>query len=85
MKWNLEIAASAQREMRKLPEDIIIRINQKILELIENPFPDDVRKLKDRTGYRLRVGVWRILYEVYKRERRIVIFAVGHRREIYKI
>lgn len=84
MKWELEIASSAKREMRRLSDNQLRRINQKILKLVLNPFPQGTVRLKDGNGYRIRVGNWRILYDVYTEERRIVIYAVGHRSRVYK-
>ena len=84
MSWELEIASSAKREMRRLSDNLLRRINQKILLIVKNPFLQGATRLKDRKGYRIRVGNWRILYDVYTKERRIVIFAVGHRSQVYK-
>lgn len=84
MIWELEIASGAKQEMHRLSDDTLIRMNDKILELMQNPFPSGVRKLRDGSGYRVRVGVWRILYDIDKKEHRIVIFAVGHRSKVYK-
>ena len=84
MNWELEIASSAKREMRRLPDNLLRRINQKILLIVQNPFLQGSTRLKDRKGYRIRVGNWRILYDVYAKERRIIIFAVGHRSKAYK-
>jgi mRNA interferase RelE/StbE len=52
--------------------------------LAENPCPRGVKKLKGLSGYRLRVGDYRILYDVIPRERRVVVYAVGHRRDVYR-
>ena len=84
MSWELEIASSAKREIRRLPDDLLRRINRQILSLAENPFLHGTLRLKDRSGYRVRVGNWRILFDVYLKEQRIVILAVGHRSKVYK-
>ncbi len=41
-------------------------------------------RLTERTGYKLRVGDWRVLYELDRPNRRIVLLNVGHRSQIYK-
>ncbi|MCF7810223.1 type II toxin-antitoxin system RelE/ParE family toxin [bacterium] len=70
--------------MRRLSDEILLRVSNKLLQLSENPFPRGFRKLKDGNGYRVRVGDWRILFDVYKAEQKIIIFSVGHRSQVYK-
>lgn len=84
MNWELEIAFSAKREMHKLSDDILQRINYKILTLLENPFQRGAKKLQLRNGYRIRIGDWRVLYDCDVKEKKIYIFAVGHRSKVYK-
>jgi len=56
----------------------------KIIGLKENPFPEDSAKLKAIDGYRIRVGDWRILYEVDDSEHLIIIFGVHRRDKAYR-
>ena len=84
MNGHLEIDHRAERELASLPDAILQRIVTKIQTLVENPFPRGIKKLKGTSGYRLRVGDYRVLYDVYPRERKIVIYAAGHRRDIYR-
>jgi mRNA interferase RelE/StbE len=53
-------------------------------DLIDNPRPHGVKKLKGRDGYRIRVGNYRIIYEVYDDQLIIDIIAIGHRKDIYE-
>ncbi|MFC2170827.1 type II toxin-antitoxin system RelE/ParE family toxin [Calditrichota bacterium] len=78
------IQPSAKKDMRQLPDNALKRVVFKILALEDNPFPHDHIKLKGQPGYRLRVGDWRILYEVVKQQREVTIFAVRHRSKAYK-
>ena len=44
----------------------------------------DVKKLKGRDAWRIRVGDYRVIYEIYDRVLRILVITVGHRREVYR-
>jgi len=70
--------------MDKLPALIHRRISRRILLLEDNPRPTGARKLGDRDEYRLRVGDYRILYSIDDKGHIVTVFAVGHRREVYR-
>jgi mRNA interferase RelE/StbE len=82
----LEITASAEKELNKLPPEIHRRIVGKIALLINNPRPPhSSRKLsKPLDGYRLRVGNYRVFYIIDDAEGTVLIYAVRHRREAYR-
>lgn len=71
---------AAARQWLKLTVAIRARINAR-LEAYAGTGQGDVKKLKGRAGARLRVGDWRIIF--YEEGEKIVVVAVGHRREIY--
>jgi mRNA interferase RelE/StbE len=48
------------------------------------PRPADVKKLKGRDAWRIRVGDYRVIYEIHDRVLQIIVITVGHRREIYR-
>ena len=48
------------------------------------PRPPDVKKLKGRDAWRIRVGDYRVIYEIHDRVLQIIVITVGHRREIYR-
>ncbi len=57
----------------------------KIDALARNPRPGGTKKLVgEQNGWRLRVGDYRMLYEIRDSDRRILIVAIGHRREVYR-
>ncbi|MEK7282051.1 MAG: type II toxin-antitoxin system RelE/ParE family toxin [Chloroflexota bacterium] len=70
--------------MDKLPPPVHTRISRKILSLENNPRPRGTKKLSGREEYRLRVGDYRVLYTIDDRNTVVIIFAVGHRREVYR-
>lgn len=53
-------------------------------ELESNPRSPDVKKLKGRNAWRIRVGDYRVIYEIHDRELHILVITVGHRREVYR-
>ena len=84
MSWQIEIARDARKELERLPAQIQIRISKAILALEENPFPHGCKKLKNRDGFRIRVGDYRILYFADTKLKQIVVGVIGHRREVYR-
>jgi mRNA interferase RelE/StbE len=61
-----------------------IRVSKAILALEENPFPHGCKKLKNRDGFRIRIGDYRVLYFADAKAKQIVIGVIGHRREVYR-
>lgn len=84
MSWHIEIARDARKELANLPQEMQSRIAKAILGLEENPFPPGCKKLKNRDGFRIRVGDYRVLYFADKKSRKLVIGVIGHRREVYR-
>ncbi len=84
MRYEVRIVPSAEREMDKLPTLIYTRISSRILTLEDNPRPRGVKKLSGREEYRLRVGDYRLLYTIDEEGHTVTVFAVGHRREVYR-
>jgi len=71
---------AATRQWVKLSNDVRRRIDARLSEFAAAG-KGDVKRLKGRTGVRLRVGDWRVIFE--ENDVHIIIVAVGHRREIY--
>jgi mRNA interferase RelE/StbE len=84
VKYQVRIIPSAEKEMDKLPGLIQRRISGKLLSLENNPRPTGAKKLSDREEYRLRVGNYRVLYTIDDKGRMATVFAIGHRREVYR-
>jgi mRNA interferase RelE/StbE len=82
--YRLVIKRSAERDLRRLPRPLFLRINQAILALANDPRPTGTRKLKGALeGWRLRVGDFRILFQVDDSVRVVTIVRVRHRRDVY--
>lgn len=85
MTYTVLLASRAGRELRELPKDVIHRIDQAISSLSGNPRPPGCKKLRSKTpeGWRVRVGDYRILYQIDDAARRVLVYRIGHRRDIY--
>ena len=55
-----------------------------IYTLADAPRPPGHKKLADQEAYRIRVGEYRVIYELNDQELRVIVVAVGHRREVYR-
>ena len=84
MTYSVLIRRRAQEELGKLPPEIRQRIYAALLALEENPRPPACRKLKDRQGWRLRIGDYRMIYDIDDPARQVAVLRVAHRREVYR-
>ncbi|MGV3559677.1 type II toxin-antitoxin system RelE family toxin [Larkinella arboricola] len=81
--YQLQISNRATKALEKLPDEVYIRLREAIKALADNPRPSGCKKLKGRKGYRIRVGDYRVVYEINDGVLVVLIIDVGHRREIY--
>ena len=84
MKFQIILPKSVQRELDRLPDEIAKRILARLAGLETNPRPADVKKLKGRDAWRIRIGDYRVIYEIDDRVLQILVITVGHRREVYR-
>ena len=82
--YRIYILRSAHRELAKLPIPAFERVRDAILELSENPRPVGCLKLKGREGWRLRVGDYRVIYEIDDETGTVTVLHIGHRRDVYR-
>ena len=78
------IEQRAGKTLKKLPHNIRTRINQSIAGLKSNPRPYGYKKLKNSDYCRIRIGDYRVIYSIKKREVIVVIIYIGHRKEVYR-
>lgn len=83
MPYSLDFSKQALKELEKINEPFYSNIKQAIFKLIENPRPQGYKKLKGRTGYRIRTGNYRIIYDIFDNELIVDIITLGHRKDIY--
>ena len=83
--YRIEVSATAEKQIRKLPRRNQIRVLQAIRPLATEPIPPGARRVRGYDDvYRIRVGTYRIVYRVEGRRLLIIILQIGHRREIYR-
>ena len=82
--YKVEVNRSAFKSLEKIPEPYYSNIKAAILALADNPRPMGSISLKGQSGYRLRVGVYRIIYEIFDSILVVEVINVAHRKEVYK-
>jgi len=76
---------SASHDLRKIDQQRIPQIISIIEQLADNPFPSQHRKLRSTENfYRIRVGDYRVIYQVDNKARDVIIYYIRHRREAYR-
>jgi mRNA interferase RelE/StbE len=83
VSWRVEVARDAKKELARLSAQLQARIARALLALEQNPFPHGCKKLKNRDGWRIRVGDYRVLYFADRKTQQIVVGVIG-RREVYR-
>ena len=82
--YEVTITSRAERELKRLDRPIKNRIITAILALGSDPRPPGCLKVRSEEGvWRIRVGDWRVGYEIDDAAREVVIIRVGHRSEFY--
>jgi mRNA interferase RelE/StbE len=77
--------SSSERDLRKIDKQYIPRILDAIESLANDPFPSQSKKLKDsESGFRLRIGDYRIIYQVDSEKKEIIIYHLRHRKDAYR-
>lgn len=82
--YEVEWKHSAEQELKGIDRQYIPRILEAVESLANNPFPLHHRKLHGvESSYRIRVGYYRVIYQVDTEHKRVVIYHVRHRKEAY--
>ena len=83
--YDILLESQAERDLKRLPPQLFRRIAESIKVLAHEPRPPGCRKLAGSgKDYRVRVGDYRILYEILDGPREVRIYRVRHRREVYR-
>lgn len=84
-QWKVFVPERVDKKLSKLPPETRERMERALKQLAKNPFSHKVEKLKgEPERWRLRVGKYRIVFQLDKSERTVVITAIGHRRDVYR-
>jgi len=83
--YNIYFKPSVQKDLRRIPEATVVRVIKYIEGLAQDPRPrQSIKMLGAERLYRLRVGDYRIIYEIDKGARQVTIHYIRHRKEVYK-
>ena len=83
--YEVILSPQAQRALNALPPDTQLRIDAKIIALAESPRPLGVKALRGFKGIlRIRVGNYRVTYQVDDALFIVTVVQIGHRRDVYR-
>lgn len=85
MNYKIEFSRKAERQFKALTSQIQKRLKPKIDALVRNPRPRGVKKLEGEDElYRIRVGDYRVIYQVQDKALIVLVVKLGDRKEIYQ-
>ena len=84
MRYTLAIERAAQKSLSKSSPPHRDQVIRAIEGLATDPRPPGVKKLRQREAWRLRVGAYRVIYEIHEDEVMILVVRVRHRRDAYR-
>lgn len=84
MKYEVKLNPAAQKQLKKLDKQQVKRILARIYALGTDPFPRGVQQLRGYKAYRIRVGSYRVLYEIHDKQLLVHVIRIGHRKDVYK-
>jgi mRNA interferase RelE/StbE len=83
-RYRLLFKESVSKDLRRMPSQDVRRILQRIEGLADNPRPPGTRRLSGEEKYRIRVGMYRILYTIDDQTVVVVVVKVGNRKDVYR-
>ncbi len=84
MTYRVDFTTAAAREIQKLPRRVRDRLLDAIDDLAEDPRPHGAKKLVgEKTAWRIRVGDYRVIYDVFDEALTVTVVRAAHRREAY--
>ena len=84
MNYEIQIRRKAQKSLSKIPEPFQSNIINAINSLSSNPHPSQSKKLTGRPAWRLKIGKYRVIYEIDNQALIILILDIDHRKNIYR-
>lgn len=84
MLYEVFVSDQAEKALKKIPIKDYQRIITEVQSLSENPRPAGCKKLKGRPAYRIRIGNYRVIYEIEDNRLHVFVITIGHRKNIYK-
>lgn len=82
--YRVDLHSGAERDLERLAPVLLDRVLGRLRALASDPRPPGAEKLAAHEGYRVRVGDWRIVYEIDDPTHHVLIRRVRHRRDVYR-
>jgi len=82
--YQILLRRHACKDLESIPADYVKLIAKHVDLLGGNPHPADSKKLKGDAGYSLRIGTYRVLYDIDDKVKVVTIYRIKHRREAYR-
>lgn len=83
MKYEIVVKPKAKKQLLELPKKARDKVRQGITALGDDPRPTGCKKLAGQDAYRIRVGDYRVIYEIEDKKLLVTVIKVGHRSDIY--
>ena len=84
MSYELRILPLAEKQLSRLNSPIYDSVKARISGLRDNPRPPGCQKLRDREGWRIRIGDYRVIYKINDIEKTVAVLQIGHRSDVYR-
>ena len=82
--YRVEFAKRVRKDFKGLPKDDANRILRKIESLSNNPRPSESKKLTNDESYRIRIGNYRVIYDIKDEILVVLVLKVGNRKDVYR-
>jgi mRNA interferase RelE/StbE len=83
--YEVLLESRAERDLKKLPGEVFHRIIPPLKSLADNPKPRGARKISgSKKDWRLRIGDYRVIYEIDEQAKCVKVLRIRHRREAYR-
>ena len=83
-RWLVYTHHNVEKEIRRLPKSVIQRVVSVLEALEEDPRPAGSAKLQEHDLWKLRVGSYRIIYEIDDERHTVTVYRIRHRRDVYR-
>lgn len=84
MKYTVLYRPATEKQLSRLDSGMLARIGEAVAGLADNPRPFGSLKMSGCDLYRIRVGNYRIVYEIHDRTVTVIVVEIGHRKDIYR-
>lgn len=83
VKYKISLSNTAEKALKKIPRHDLRRVLAKLESLTIDPFPEGCKKLEGEAhAFRVRVGIYRIIYDVIGTDLIIFVLKIAHRKEV---